>query len=67
MFIFANVFLAKKKCKCVKVEGENIIFGTDPLQLKKYTYDQVAAEDSSQLDIFNKVGIPIVDRSMLGE
>jgi hypothetical protein len=63
--ILFNILLDYQRC--VFVEGNNIKFGVQPESMKPYTYDQVAPENASQLEIFEKVGLPIADNFIDGK
>ena len=49
------------------VEGTKIKVGNGKKPKKSFTDDQVAPEKTSQLDIFEKVGIPIADKCVEGK
>ena len=48
------------------MEGTKIQFGIQPGPVKPFTFDYVGTEETSQLAIFEKVGIPITNKCMQG-
>ncbi|GAX75403.1 hypothetical protein CEUSTIGMA_g2847.t1 [Chlamydomonas eustigma] len=52
---------------CVQVIGESSIVASNPgKERRRFTYDKVLPESSSQLDLFEVVGVPMVDNCISG-